>query len=60
MLGRRVPLLLRARDQGLAATAKVAERLAQHLGWDAARIASESDHYRSIVATTRRFHTDPV
>ncbi|HZS42256.1 MAG TPA: glycerol-3-phosphate dehydrogenase [Polyangia bacterium] len=60
VLGRRVPLLLRARDQGLAATAKVAERLAQHLGWDSARIASESEHYRSVVATTRRFHDDPV
>jgi glycerol-3-phosphate dehydrogenase len=55
VLGRRVPLLLRARDQGLAATARVAERLGGHLGWDAQRIAAEADKYRAVVANTRRF-----
>jgi glycerol-3-phosphate dehydrogenase len=55
VLGRRVPLLLRARDQGLAAAPRVAARMADKLGWDAARTAAEVERYRKIVADTRRF-----
>jgi glycerol-3-phosphate dehydrogenase len=55
VLGRRVPLLLRARDQGLGAVEKVASKMASKLGWDAARTAREADHYRQVVANTRRF-----
>jgi glycerol-3-phosphate dehydrogenase len=55
VLGRRVPLLLRARDQGLAAAEPVARRLATRLGWDDARAAAEVEKYRAVVAGTRRF-----
>jgi glycerol-3-phosphate dehydrogenase len=55
VLGRRLPLLLRARDQGLAASERVARRMATRLGWDEARTARELQHYRDVVAGTRRF-----
>jgi glycerol-3-phosphate dehydrogenase len=55
VLGRRVPLLLRARDQGLGAVERVAARMGGKLGWDAARVQVEADHYRKIVANTRAF-----
>jgi len=55
VLGRRVPLLLRARDQGLRASAEVARRMAQKLGWDAARTDEEVARYRAVVETTRKF-----
>jgi glycerol-3-phosphate dehydrogenase len=55
VLGRRVPLLLRARDQGLGAVAAVTARMAHKLGWDEARRQREADRYREIVANTRAF-----
>jgi glycerol-3-phosphate dehydrogenase len=55
VLGRRVPLLLRARDQGLAATEKVAARMGELLGWSAAQREASAAHYRDVVARTRRF-----
>ncbi len=55
VLGRRLPLLLRARDQGLGACERVARRMAGRLGWDAARTAREVERYRGVVAGTRRF-----
>jgi glycerol-3-phosphate dehydrogenase len=57
VLGRRVQLLLRARDQGLGATEKVARRMALKLGWDEARTTAEIARYREVVATTRKFRT---
>jgi len=57
VLGRRLQLLLRARDQGLGCTERVARRMAARLGWDEARTAREIEHYRSVVAGTRRFRT---
>jgi glycerol-3-phosphate dehydrogenase len=57
VLGRRVQLLLRARDQGLAATQKVAERMAGKLGWSPARLEQETTRYRALVATTRKFRS---
>jgi glycerol-3-phosphate dehydrogenase len=58
VLGRRVPLLLRARDQGLAATPKVAARLAQKLGWSPAETEAQASRYREIVAVTRKFKSE--
>jgi glycerol-3-phosphate dehydrogenase len=57
VLERRVPLLLRARDQGLAACERVAGRMAEKLGWDRARTDAEVERYRQIVAGTRRFRS---
>jgi glycerol-3-phosphate dehydrogenase len=55
LLGRRVPLLLRARDQGLAAAPGVAAYMAQKLGWTPAHTAAELARYQAIVARTRQF-----
>jgi glycerol-3-phosphate dehydrogenase len=55
VLGRRVPLLLRGRDQGLGCSERVARRMAHKLGWDEARTQREIEHYRGVVAGTRRF-----
>ncbi|MDB4967254.1 MAG: dependent oxidoreductase [Myxococcales bacterium] len=55
VLGRRVQLLLRARDQGLGCTERVARRMALKLGWDAGRTAEEIEKFRGVVANTRRF-----
>jgi glycerol-3-phosphate dehydrogenase len=55
VLGRRLPVLLRARDQGLGCVETVAARMAARLGWDAARTAREVEHYRNVVAVTRKF-----
>jgi glycerol-3-phosphate dehydrogenase len=55
VLGRRLQLLLRARDQGLGCTERVARRMAARLGWDDARTQREIEHYRGVVAGTRRF-----
>jgi glycerol-3-phosphate dehydrogenase len=55
VLGRRVPLLLRGRDQGLGIAAVVAERMARLLGWSAARTREEHDRYVALVDETRRF-----
>jgi glycerol-3-phosphate dehydrogenase len=58
VLGRRVPLILRSRDQGLGAAPAVAARMALKLGWDTARSERELAHYRSVVETTRAFRRD--
>jgi glycerol-3-phosphate dehydrogenase len=55
VLGRRLQLLLRARDQGLGCTERVARRMATRLGWDEARTRREIEHYRAVVDGTRRF-----
>ncbi len=55
VLGRRVPLILRARDQGLGIAPKVAERMAKKLGWTAERTAAEVESYRTAVAASRAF-----
>ena len=54
---RRVPLLLRARDQGLGGGAAVAARMGALLGWAAAEEAQELDRYAEVVATTRKFRS---
>lgn len=55
VLGRRLQLLLRARDQGLGCSERVARRMATRLGWDEARTRREIEHYRAVVAGTRQF-----
>lgn len=55
VLGRRVPLLLRGRDQGLGIVTSVAERMARLLGWSAKRMREERDRYVALVDETRRF-----
>lgn len=60
VLGRRVPLLLRARDQGLGCVERVARRMAAKLGWDEAKTQAEAAHYRAVVARTRQFREAPT
>jgi glycerol-3-phosphate dehydrogenase len=55
VLGRRLLLLLRARDQGLGCAHKVAERMGQLLGWSASRVEAETALYRGVVEKTRKF-----
>lgn len=57
VLQRRVPLLLVSRDQGLGVCERVAARLAQLLGWDAATTAKLLEEYRAEVALSRRWRT---
>jgi glycerol-3-phosphate dehydrogenase len=55
VLSRRVPLLLRGRDQGLAASVTVAARMGKLLEWDEARRKLEVERYAAIVEESRRF-----
>jgi glycerol-3-phosphate dehydrogenase len=59
VLGRRLPLLIRARDQGLGCAERVARRMARLLGWSAEQTAAEVAHYRDLVALSREFLTAP-
>ncbi|MFT3706502.1 MAG: glycerol-3-phosphate dehydrogenase/oxidase [Archangium sp.] len=55
MLTRRIPLVLRARDQGLGIAEKVAQRMAKKLAWNDERTAAELAKYRAVVASSRAF-----
>ncbi len=55
VISRRIPLVLRARDQGLGIAEKVAQRLAKKLEWTPQRTAEEVAKYRAVVASTRAF-----
>lgn len=55
MLTRRIPLVLRARDQGLGIAEKVAQRMAKRLEWNDERLAAELARYRSVVQSSRAF-----
>ncbi len=55
VLTRRIPLVLRGRDQGLGIAEKVAARLQKKLGWSDALTASELAGYRAVVAASRKF-----
>jgi glycerol-3-phosphate dehydrogenase len=57
VLGRRVPLLLVSRDQGLSVCARVADRLAARLGWTPALRAQLVTEYEAEVALSRRWRT---
>ena len=58
VLARRLPLLLRARDQGLGCAERVASRMAALLQWSPERTAAELAQYRDVVALSRQFR-DP-
>lgn len=60
VLGRRVPLLLVSRDQGLSIAPKVADHMAARLGWSNDAIAQNLAEYRAEVALSRRWQTSPV
>lgn len=53
VLCRRVPLILRSRDQGLAAAPGIAARMARKLDWSAARTQDELDRYRALADEAR-------
>lgn len=55
VMERRIPLILRARDQGLGIAEKVAQRMAQRLGWSAERTAQELTTFRAAVEASRAF-----
>lgn len=55
VLSRRVPLLLVGADQGLDVAEKVADRIAERLGWSAETRDSEIARYRRTVADSRRY-----
>jgi glycerol-3-phosphate dehydrogenase len=53
VLSRRLSLVLRAKDQGLAIAPQVAQRMAARLGWTPERTQREVDGYRAVVASSR-------
>ena len=55
VLGRRVPLLLVGRDQGLEVCERVADMLQQIHGWTDAQRAAMLDEYRAEVALSRQW-----
>jgi glycerol-3-phosphate dehydrogenase len=55
VLSRRLPLLLLSRDQGLSCAERVADRMAELLGWTPEQRASELATYRRTVELSRRF-----
>ena len=59
VLGRRLPVLIRARDQGLGCAERVAARMAPLLQWTSAQTAAELFHYRGVVALSRQFQLPP-
>ena len=57
VLGRRVPLLLVGRDQGLEVCERVADMLQQIHGWTDAQRTAMLDEYRAEVALSRQWRT---
>ncbi|OHB78972.1 MAG: hypothetical protein A2W31_13950 [Planctomycetes bacterium RBG_16_64_10] len=55
VLGRRLPILVAGRHQGLDILPSVADRMAQRLGWSPAVKAEQIRSYQELVATTRAF-----
>lgn len=55
VLTRRIPLVLRGRDQGLSIAPRVAARLRQKLGWTEAHTAQELAQFRTVVDASRKF-----
>ena len=58
VLVRRLHLFYATRDQGVPASSAVADRLAEALGWDAARRAQEVAEYLRLVERSRAFAKD--
>ena len=59
ILARRTRISIDTWDRGDAAAQEVAELVAPILGWDAAKIADEVDHYRKRVAAERESQQMP-
>lgn len=57
VLGRRVPLLLTSRDQGLSLCEEIADRMASLCGWDAALRQRNLEEYRFEVELSRRWRS---
>lgn len=57
VLGRRLPMLLWARDQGLGCAEAVADRMARLLGWSETRRQTELHHYRAQIALSQQFRS---
>jgi glycerol-3-phosphate dehydrogenase len=57
VLVRRTQLFYRDFDQGLGCAPRVADRMAELIGWDAARREAELDRYRDEVARSRRWRS---
>ncbi len=55
VLARRVPLLLVGREQGLDVVERVADMLAEKLGWSGSERTKQIDAYKREVANSRRF-----
>ena len=55
VLVRRTDLFFKAHDQGLECLEATADIAASLMGWDEARRTQEMEHYRDIVALSRRF-----
>lgn len=55
VLGRRLPIRLAGREQGLDILPAVADRMAARLGWSANFTAEQVRDYRQVVAATRAF-----
>lgn len=53
VMSRRLSLVLRAKDQGLAIAPRVAAHLAQRLGWSEKRTSAELATYRAAVESSR-------
>lgn len=53
VLSRRLTLVLRARDQGLAVAPTIAARMAERLGWTPERTERELAAYRAVVESSR-------
>lgn len=58
VLVRRIPLCLRAKDQGLGVAGRVAELMAAYFGWSPEEKARQLGAYQKYVATTRRFREE--
>ncbi|MHB8872597.1 MAG: glycerol-3-phosphate dehydrogenase/oxidase [Myxococcaceae bacterium] len=54
VLCRRIPLILRSRDQGLSAAPGVAARMAKKLDWSEARVRDELGQYRALADEARK------
>ncbi len=59
VLARRVPLLLVGRDQGLAASERIADLLGKTLGWSPTVRTQMLDEYKAEVSLSRRWASDP-
>ena len=62
ILARRTRISIETWDRGVAAAQEVADLVAPVLGWDAATIANEVDHYRKRVEAEResQFQADDL